>query len=334
MLTVKSFGINSAELADFQNFAIKLYHIDLFWQKDDELPPSEYLPRFFLAWRDGEVVGRAVAMINRGIAYQGRRTGLIGFYEAIDDLHVAQLLFENVFAYLRDQTCNYIIGPINGSTWNHYRITEPRNNKPFLLDNYHKDWYYKHFLVAGFATIAKYSSRKVTELAGPYPRLLKYEALFRNKGILIRSINLADFETELAKIYTISINSFKSNFLYTPLNWADFVRMYQQVRSLVDPKFVLIAEREAGEPLGFIFSLPNAYEPLQRSLVIKTVAVVSQTEAKGLGTLMAEKIHKLASENGYQEVIHALMHERNQSNNILAQNSQSYQRYVLLGRKL
>jgi L-amino acid N-acyltransferase YncA len=97
---------------------------------------------------------------------------------------------------------------------------------------------------------------------------------------------------------------------------------------------VLIAEDAEGVPVGFIFAIPNIHERSRRSLVIKTVVVRPDGFARGLGTLLAEKMHGIAREQGYDEVIHALMHEKNSSLNVLGERGSIHRSYRLFARSI
>ncbi|MGE5144943.1 MAG: GNAT family N-acetyltransferase, partial [Acidobacteriota bacterium] len=60
--------------------------------------------RYFLAWRDGEIVGRIAAIKNDSHnALHGDRVGFYGFYESIDDQAVATALFDQAAAWLRER---------------------------------------------------------------------------------------------------------------------------------------------------------------------------------------------------------------------------------------
>ena len=333
MLRIIHFDDDPLLMEEFQEFATKLYDGDPYWMGRDLAFPESVKTRYFLVFENGRAVGRTAAIENSALVYQGLKTGLIGLYECVDDFRASQFLIDGVVYYFRERGFQYLLGPLNGSTWYSYRVTEP-GGQPFLMDNYNKDWYTAQFTGNGFQVIARYSSARVSEIAGSFGRLARLERYFANKGITVRPVNLNDFEGELRKIYTISLSSFQDNFLYTPISEREFQSLYQRIKSLVDPRFVLIAENFSSEPLGFIFAVPNAFKKERRSLVIKTVAVVPRSEARGLGALMAEMIHRSAFEDGYQEVIHALMHERNGSNNISRKNSRPFRSYLLFGRNL
>ncbi len=287
----------------------------------------------FKVYKDGAVAGKIIAIINPDMKYKGYKVGLCGYYECIDDNETAKQLFDQVSEFHRKNGVNYLIGPMNGSTWQSYRVTEPPVNIPFFLDNKSENWHKDQFVQNGFEIIAKYFSTKIQKNDRKYKRIEKFKKVFSEKGIRIRSINLKDFEADLRKIYDISIKSFKNNFLYTPVTYEEFSDMYIKAKDYVDPEFVLLAENES-EAVGFIFAVDDLLNKNQKALIIKSLAVVPGSQSRGLGSILTEMVHKTAFENGYQHIIHALMYENNASRNILSEGTSVYQRYLLFGKEI
>jgi GNAT superfamily N-acetyltransferase len=67
---------------------------------------------FFLAERDGQVVGRVAALVNKPYnQYHGTRQAQFYLFECIEDLEVAQALMERVEEWARQRGLNTIVGP-------------------------------------------------------------------------------------------------------------------------------------------------------------------------------------------------------------------------------
>ena len=69
-------------------------------------------------------------------------------------------------------------------------------------------------------------------------------------------------------------------------------------------------------PVGFVFGFPNAFAAAGTEYVIKTIAVLPDSDCRGLGGLLVERMAKTAYEDGFKLAYHALMHEDNVSSNI------------------
>ena len=71
---------------------------------------------YFLAWRDGEAVGRITAHVDHHFnEFQGNRWGLFGFFESERDPAVAGVLLQAADGWLRDRFTD--LGVIQFEDW-------------------------------------------------------------------------------------------------------------------------------------------------------------------------------------------------------------------------
>ena len=308
---------------EFLSFPKSLYEGDPFYTtKTEDISACEKL---FIVKNGDKILARA------GLIYANNRSQ-IGFFEAENNIDAVKFLFDEIKKYALNKGYNYIIGPINGSTWKKYRVTLPSDNPPFLLDNYNKPYYAELFEQCGFETISNYTSSVCKNLDRDYSRLDKFEKIFEQKGVKIRKFDPNNFEADIRKIYEVSIKSFVNNFLYSPIEFDEFYKMYEPVKMFLNPEWVLLAENENNDPIAFIFGFDNLYDRTQKSLIIKTLAQIPDYKYKGIGSYLTEFMHKKAYQAGYNKIIHALMHESNVSSNILK--GEIYHKYKLYGVKL
>lgn len=306
---------------DFLNFPKELYKNDPFYTQTKE--DISTCKKLFIVKEDNKTLARAAFFNKNGAKF--------GFFEAQNDINAVKFLFDELKKYAKTKGYNYLIGPMNASTWKKYRITLPSNNPPFLLDNYNKPYYAELIEQCGFSVIANYSSTICKNLDKDYSRLEKFSSVFNKKGIKIKEFDLENFERDIRKIYDISIKSFVNNFLYTQIEFEEFYKMYEPHKSFLNPKWVLIAQNEQDEAIAFIFGFDNLYSK-NKSLIIKTLAQVPDNKYRGIGSYLVELLHKKAHLEGYDNIIHALMHKDNISSNILS--GEIYHKYKLYGAEL
>ncbi len=308
---------------EFLKFPKILYDGDPFYTtKSEDISACKKL---FIVKEGDKILARA------GLIYANNRAQ-IGFFEAENNINAVKFLFDEIKNHALQNGHNYLIGPINGSTWKKYRVTLPSENPPFLLDNYNKPYYAELFEQYGFETIANYTSSVCRNLDRDYSRLNKFEKIFDQKGVKIRKFDPNNFERDIRKIYEVSIKSFVNNFLYTPIEFEEFFKMYEPVKSFLNPEWVLIAENEQNDALAFIFGFDNLYNRREKSLIIKTLAQIPDYKYRGIGSYLTEYMHKKAKDAEYDNIIHALMHENNVSANILS--GELYHEYKLYGVKI
>jgi predicted N-acetyltransferase YhbS len=268
--------------------------------------------------------------------FPNQKLGLIGHFESRDAAS-AQALLNAASAELKNQNCTLAIGPINGSTWKRYRlVTDFGTEHSFFLEPTNPAQYPHYFTNCGFTPLATYSSALNTILSFEDSRVGSVRRRIADAGIHIRNINPSDFQNELKRIYSMSLISFRHNFLYSPITEEDFLQQYAKVRAILDPNLVLIAEHDS-RPVGFIFALPDILAR-QRSgpptIILKTLAVLPDRAQAGLGGLLIAEVQKNARELGYTRSIFALMHDSNASRSISSKYATQMRRYTLFSKSL
>ncbi len=268
--------------------------------------------------------------------------GLIGHYNGRDRL-AATLLLNHACDQLAQQGCAIAIAPIDGNTWRPYRLLSQRGSEPsFFLEPNNPDEWCDQFLDAGFSPLAEYTSALNATLSDDPlqldPRLQAVSDRLHQAGITVRSLlNTQSFELELQRIHQLSLNSFRQNFLYTPIDQAEFVAQYSQIQPYVDPEFVLLAEQH-GQLVGFLFAIPDLLQAKRgesiNTLIIKTVAVLPGRMYAGLGNLLVAQVQAIAHQRGYTRAIHALMHNANSSTNISHRYAQTIRQYTLYKKRI
>lgn len=270
-----------------------------------------------------------------GPVYKQFKTALIGNFFASDRESGIKIL-EYTLSRLRGGGMEYVLGPMDGSTWRSYRlVTEIGESPPFFLEPSHPDFWPRIFLDVGFEEIATYCSTKADHTDYSESRINKLIDKMKKGEIEIRSFDLSHAERDLRKVYELSINSFSRNFLYTPISFESFLSLYQPVLPYVNPDYFLIAERK-GEPVGFIFAIPDFSQKQEGkeidTVIIKTVARAPERLYAGLGSYLVYEINRRAALDGKTRMIHALMHEANSSLSISKKlDSQLIRKYALYG---
>lgn len=273
-------------------------------------PPPPEDAALFCVEDGGRIAAHAAALVNPGIS-----AGLLGWFEADENPDAAARLFDAVQAHFAERGIRSVVGPMNGSTWAAYRVALPEGT-PFFLDVESMPWYARFFEDNGFETAAQYHSARADLSERAFPRLERMAPLFRARGVEIRDFEPERAEAILREIHELSLDSFRRNFLYTPVPVEFFLRKYLPLLVGVPPEDILLARDAAGRLLGYLFAVPNLLCRDRRELVVKTLAVRPEPVCRGLGAFLVELCSRRAFESGVQTVYHALMHDANPSANI------------------
>jgi hypothetical protein len=291
-------------------------------------------------------------------SHRGERVGVIGHYAA-ESAEAGTRVLTDGCAQLAAHGCTLAIGPMDGNTWRSYRLVIERGSEPpFFLEPDTPDAWVSHFTSAGFETLATYSSALARDLTRRDPRLDALAARLAARHIVIRPLDLSHADDDLRRIYALSLAAFKDNFLYTPIDEAEFMEQNRRLLPAVRPELVLLAERHGGgddreddkgvtaggrgiqqtELVAFLFALPDLLQQKRGqtpdTIVIKTVAVQPGLAHAGLGSLLVAEVQQRAAALGYTRAVHALMHEQNVSRNISRRYAETIRRYALFARRL
>ncbi|MEK9135660.1 MAG: hypothetical protein AAB393_00950, partial [Bacteroidota bacterium] len=213
----------------------------------------------FLAERDGELVGRIGAIINHNHNKEhNENIGFFGFFECVDDQDVANTLFDAAKRWLRDRKATAMRGPASPSVNDEYGLLIDGFDKPpAILMAYNPAYYEK--LVEG------YGFQKAKDLYAYYVHKDKVftdkltrvsEIVKKRDGVVFRSLNMKEFDREVAIIRDLYNKGWERNWGEVPMNDEEFAYVAKDLKPVVNPELVIIAEVR-GKPVGFGMSLPD-----------------------------------------------------------------------------
>ncbi len=220
---------------------------------------------FFVAYKDGEPVGR-IAVIKNNIHNQryNKKDGFFGFFECINDQEVANALFDKAVEWLKSKGLNTIYGPTSYSTNDEVGLlVEGFDSPPFVMMPYNPE-YYK-------TLIENYGFRKAKDLYAWYydptlpidERLEKLtEKVISRGNFRVRYIDLKNMDSEVEKIVDIYHDSWSENYMFIPLTEEEKKEVAEFLGSIVYPDLVIVIENKEGEAVAFSASVHNINEVL------------------------------------------------------------------------
>lgn len=328
---------NSSDLSHFIKLPFSLYKDDPNW-----VPPliSERKAffdrkknpfyraaktRLFLARKKGKYVGRIATCINfNHNEYHQEKAGFFGFFDVIDDYEVADILFKVAMIAIKAEGMERMIGPANFST-NHEvgMLVEGYDSPPVVMMTYNKPYYND--------MCEKFGLKKVKDLLAVHidrqsefdPRLIRVAERIRSReGIVFRCLDMKDFDNEIEILNEVYNQAWEKNWGFVPMSKEEFRHMAKDMKQIVDPDLVFIAEVE-GKAVGFILSLPNINQALKftngrlfptglikllwhtkvknkvDSLRIVTMGIIPEYRKRGLDNLFYLETFNIGPTKGY-----------------------------------
>jgi len=269
---------NPRDLRQFIRLPWKIYRNDPYWVPPLLLEMKTLLNRekhpffqhssaeFFLARRDGELVGRIAAIQNNNHNnYHGERTAFFGFFESVNEKEVAAALLEQAASWARSRGLVQLRGPMNYSTNETLGLlVEGFDSSPCLMMTHNPPYYQELIESAGFEkAMDLYAWWLLTE-RGLNPKIVRVgEKVLKDQGIQVRTINMKKFREEVKIIKEIYNDAWSTNWGFVPMTDAEFEHMAKDLKTIVDPRVLLIAEKD-GEPLAFLLALPDFNQALKK----------------------------------------------------------------------
>jgi hypothetical protein len=291
-------------------------------------PISLGFDKGFMVYHENNIQATVCSIINPHLQINNAQTVCFAFYECFDFSEISSYLLQHITDYYYKKGYKYMIGPLNGSTWNAYRFADENIKEPFISEQFHKDYYTKQLSEFGFQTAAEYVTQIDNEM-----KLLKTPDIL-NRNITFRNLAIEQYEVEMQKIYVFCKDIFKSNYLYTEISEDAFLSKYNKLKTLLNPEFVLIAE-ENGEIVGLLLAIHDFYSTNNKRLIIKTVGRKSGMRYAGVAHELARRITETALKHNYSCILHAFMHTNNASKNVSGKFSgKQFRKYKLFYKEL
>jgi hypothetical protein len=224
---------------------------------------------YFLAWRDGEPVGRISAHVDQRFnEFQHNDWGLWGFFEAEDDPQIAGALLSTAEAWLRERGRDNMVGPMDFTT-NHEcgLLVEGFERAPQLLENWHHPYY--------GALIEGYGLTKVMDLykweldIADRDKMLPIMFELADKvepkyGVKVRPMRKSDFDSEVRAFMQIYNAAWENNWGFVPLTDDELKAYAKELKPILDENWAWIAESEEGQVVGAALSIPDYNQVLAK----------------------------------------------------------------------
>lgn len=225
---------------------------------------------FFVALRENQVVGRIAALENRRYnQYHDTRQAQFYLFECIDDLEVAQALFNRVFEWAQDRNLNQVVGPKGFGALDGYgMLVEGYEHRQIMtMMNYNYPYYPKMVEHIGFAKVVDFVSCYLnTDVFRLPERIHSIAERVQQRGTLKveRFRTKAELKAWADRIGQAYNKSFVNNWEYYPLTENEINFLLQNILTVADPKLIKVITHK-DEAVGFLFGFPDLSAALQRA---------------------------------------------------------------------
>ena len=296
---------SKAALRRFIDFPYRLHARDPLWVPPLRRDVATLLSRsknpffehaeaeYFLAERDGEVVGRIAGIANRAHnEFHRDRAGFFGFFDCGNDLGVAAALFDAAAAWLRARPEGFdtMRGPASFSTNDECGVlVDGYGTPPSIMMPHNPPYYLELMERSGFRKakdLLVYQNGSEHEVTPPPERLTRGTELIRQRmGLTVRPLRMGDFRAEVERVKELYNRSWERNWGFVPMTDHEIDHLAAQFKPVVVPDLVPFLEKD-GVPIGFALALPDLNAVFRKNRQGRMFPVV-------LKLVWALKTHKL-----------------------------------------
>ena len=281
---------------------------------------------FFLAERNGEVLGRIAVIENKLYnEYHGKHQAQFYFFECVEDLDVARGLFDIAYDWAREKNLNQIVGPKGLGPLDGYgMLVEGYEFRPAMtMMNYNPPYYPAFMDALGFQKevdfVSCYLSAEKFKLQERVHRIAERAA--KRSGLSVKRFKnkreLLSWAPRIGKTYN---ETFVENWEYYPLTEREIDFVVKEILTFADPKLIKIIVH-GDSVVGFLFAFPDVSAAIQRNhgrflpfgiidllieskrtkwVALNGAGVLPEFHGRGGNALLYSEIEKTIHEYGYR----------------------------------
>ena len=272
---------SAKELREFVKFPLRLYKDCPYYVPNlylDELtalnpsknPMGKYSKsKKFLAYKDGKIVGRVMAIINeianRNWNHAEVRFGWIDF---IDDKEVSKALIEAVIAFGRENGMNQISGPLGFTDFdNEGCVVEGFDDISSFMLKYNYPYYGEHFEALGMGKVNDWMEYRIYVPDQVPEKIVRASALISERyGLKICKITKREVKKEKygQKIFDLVNRTYCELFDFTVLPPEVIDSYVDTYLGLLDLKYVTLIEDKDGKLVALAVSMPSLAQAVHK----------------------------------------------------------------------
>lgn len=222
---------------------------------------------YFLAEREGQVVGRVAAVVNAlHNETHGDRVGFFGFFECVADTEAAGALLDAASEWLRSRGMEAMRGPMSFSVNEECGVlVDGFDQPPAVMMPYNQHYYdplLKGLGFEGVQDLLSYHGGSVEREMVPPERLVRASKLLeRRYGVTLRPARMSEFASEVQRVREIFNASWSDNWGFVPMTEAEIAHGAGEFKPIVVPDLMPFAMKD-GKEIAFALAVPDVNEKL------------------------------------------------------------------------
>lgn len=263
----------------------------------------------FIAYKDGVAVGTIAACHDRDFEAEMPGYGTFGFFEFIDDVEVAQGLFDAACDWLRARGLKKVSGPFNFSPNHEFALlVDGFDTDPMIANPHNSAYFPAMYERIGMIPNMTWYAYWIDHQEAP-PRIAKIaERIVKRKPeISIRRASKKNWDTELQIVREVYNDAWHANWGHVKVRAEEFDHIAADMKTLIEEDLCYVVEID-GEVAGMSVTFPD-YNQLVKKMNGRLVPFGWWHFAFGKGQVDALRVFILGVKQEYQHLpLGALMY--------------------------
>lgn len=327
------------ELKAFIQFPLHLYHGNPYYVpsltsdelntlRKDKNPAFEHCQaRYWLAYQDGNIVGRVAAILNeRHIEKWNQPYLRFGWIDFIDDRSVVAALMGAVENWARECHLTAVHGPLGFTDLDREgMLVEGFAELSTMSTNYSFPYYPEHIEQLGYTKDIDWVEYEMTVPPEPNETIARIAdiSLRRNKLRVLEVPNKKQLLPMADELFELFNDEYKHLYGVVPLSEKQVQAYIKQYFGFVSPDFIPIIVDQNGRMVAFGITLPSLSQALQKAngslfpfgfihllsalrknnrADLLLVAVRSEYKGKGVNAILMDRMHHIFNRLGITKV--------------------------------
>lgn len=269
------------ELREFIKFSFTIYKDNPYWipplisDEIDSFNPDinpvfkSAKAHFYLAWRDGKIVGKIAAIINfEEVEALKKNKVRFGWFDVIDDVNVTKALLDKVIEFGRQHQMDHIEGPMGFSNLDKVGVLTKGYDQMGTMITWYNYAYYSHHLEQLGYVREKVFIESIFPFSNVKPEMFEKanELVKRRYGLkALRFQTTKEVMPYVDKMFDLFNQSYATLASFVPIN--DLQKQYFKDKyiNLINPEYIIFIEDENKKLIAFSIVMPSLSKALKKA---------------------------------------------------------------------
>lgn len=340
MIEIKEIS-TTEEMEQFVSFPFTLYKNHPYWvppiiKEELEVLNKDKNPvfknadaAFFLAYKNGEIVGRIAAMINWiEVKELNKNKVRFGWFDTIDDIEVTQALMSAVEDFGKKNKMSFVEGPVGFSNLDKAgMLVEGFEEMNTMITHYNYPYYSQHMEGLGLQKLAQWVEYeiKISSFEDSPEKVRRFGELMliRYKLKVLHFTKTKQLLPYVDQMFTLLEETYNKLQTFVPVQPYQIKHYKEKYFRYIHPEFIKCVADEKGKLVAFVIIMPSFTKALKKANgkmfpfgflhVLKAqyfnnrasfylIGVHPDYQNKGVTAVIFNEIQKLFNKKGITEV--------------------------------